>query len=102
MIKNKYKLFVFSTAFFGLLLILLATPATELTNKFIAGMCLGFVLSQAVFLLWIDNYQKDSYQEDDQIEKNIKFDNKNSELYNREYWWNSGVPPKFTDPEKDD
>lgn len=97
MIKNKYKLFVFSTAFFGLLLVLLATPATELTNKFIAGMCLGFVLSQAVFLLWIDNYQ-----EDDQIEKNIKFDNKSPESYNREYWWNSGVPPKFTDPEKDD
>ena len=90
MIKNKYKVYVFSIAFFMLLLMLAATPTTENSNKFIAGMCLGFMLSQAVFLLWTQEYKEEKEKEKD---NNI---NKNHP-YNNEYWWNSGTPPKFTD-----
>ena len=90
MIKNKYKFYVFSIAFFILLLMLAATPTTENSNKFIAGMCLGFMLSQAVFLLWTQEHKEEAKEEKD---NNI---NKNHP-YNNEYWWNSGTPPKFTD-----
>jgi len=91
MIKNKYKFYVFSIAFFILLLMLAATPTTENSNKFIAGMCLGFMLSQAVFLLWTQEHKEEELKEekDNNINKNHP--------YNNEYWWNSGTPPKFTD-----
>lgn len=92
MIKNKYKFYVFSMAFFVLLLILAATPTTETSNKFIAGMCLGFMLSQAVFLLWT--------QENKEIKevKEVKDNNINKNYpYKDEYWWNSGNPPKFNE-----
>ena len=89
MIKNKYKFYIFSIAFFGLLLILASTPATESSNKFVSGMCLGFVLSQAIFMLWLQEYQKD---EDENKNKII-----NKPYYNSEYWWNSGIPPKFNE-----
>jgi len=94
MIKNKYKFYVFSIAFFILLLMLAATPTTENSNKFIAGMCLGFMLSQAVFLLWTQEHKEEVIEEKD---NNI---NKNHP-YNNEYWWNSGNPPKFTDGDGD-
>ena len=94
MIKNKYKFYVFSIAFFILLLMLAATPTTENSNKFIAGMCLGFMLSQAVFLLWTQEHKEEVKKEKD---NNI---NKNHP-YNNEYWWNSGTPPKFTDGDGD-
>jgi hypothetical protein len=94
MIKNKYKFYVFSIAFFILLLMLAATPTTENSNKFIAGMCLGFMLSPAVFLLWTQEHKEEVKEEKD---NNI---NKNHP-YNNEYWWNSGTPPKFTDRDGD-
>lgn len=94
MIKNKYKFYVFSIAFFILLLMLAATPTTENSNKFIAGMCLGFMLSQAVFLLWTQEHKEEVKEEKD---NNI---NKNHP-YNNEYWWNLGTPPKFTDRDGD-
>lgn len=94
MIKNKYKFFVFSISFLGLLLILAATPATESTNKFIAGMCLGFVISQAIFMLWFQEYLKDESEEEN---KNKVINKKPNYNYNSEYWWNSGTPPKFNE-----
>ena len=52
-------------------------------------MCLGFMLSQAVFLLWTQEYKEEKEEKDNNINKNHP--------YNNEYWWNSGTPPKFTD-----
>lgn len=95
MIKNKYKFFVFSISFLGLLLILAATPATESSNKFIAGMCLGFVLSQAIFILWFQEYLKDESEEEEN--KNKIINKKPNYNYNSEYWWNSGIPPKLNE-----
>lgn len=95
MINNKYKFCVFSIAFFVLLLILAATPSTENTNRFLSGMCLGFLLSQAVFMLWVQENKKN--KEEEEKDKNV---NKNYP-YNNEYWWNSGIPPKFTDGDND-
>lgn len=94
MIKNKYKFFVFSISFLGLLLILAATPATESTNKFIAGMCLGFVISQAIFMLWFQEYLKDESEEEN---KNKVINKKPNYNYNSEYWWNSGIPPRLNE-----
>ena len=55
-------------------------------------MCLGFMLSQAVFLLWTQEY-KEEKEKDNNINKNHP--------YNNEYWWTSGTPPKFTDRDGD-
>jgi len=93
MINNKYKFCVFSIAFFVLLLILAATPSTDNTNKFLSGMCLGFLLSQAVFMLWA----QENKQQEKKDSKNVNKDYP----YSNEYWWNSGIPPKFTDGDND-
>ena len=80
------------------MLILAATPSTENSNRFLAGMCLGFLLSQAVFMLWAQESKEN--KEEEKEEKDNKNVNKNYP-YNNEYWWNSGTPPKFTDGDND-
>ena len=90
MIKNKFNFFIFSMAFFMFLVFLICTPATEESNKFISGLCLGFLLSQVVFLFYvnIENSKEDNNLND--INNNHKKDN-----YLNDYWWNDGKKPNF-------
>jgi hypothetical protein len=46
-------------------------------------------------MLWAQENKKN--KEEEEKEKNV---NKNYP-YNSEYWWNSGIPPKFTDGDND-
>jgi len=93
--SKKYKFFVFSMAFFIFLIMLISIPATDESNKFLSGLCLGFLLSQAVYLLWI---QYDHIEEKDNI--NDMFGNDKKKDYKSEYWWNDGKRPFIDD--KDD
>jgi len=89
MIKNKFNFAVFSMAFFTLMIFLVCVPATEASNKFVSGLCLGFLLSQAVFLLWT---QESRFPETISSKEN-------NENYLGEYWWNEGKRPN---PNKND
>lgn len=92
MIKNKFNFIVFSMAFFILLVLLACTPATEAFNNFISGLCLGFLLSQAVFLLWVQ--ESNSSDELTSPPKKEKPEN-----YLNEYWWNDGKMPNINKEE---
>ena len=91
MIKNKYNFFVFSMAFFIVLIFLACTPATEASNKFISGLCLGFLLSQGVFLLYVS---------DDKIEDLPDYKSP-KENYLSDYWWNDGKRPNSNNNQED-
>lgn len=94
MIKNKFNFIVFSTAFFIFLVLIACTPATEAFNNFIAGLCIGFFLSQIVFLLWIQEPSNS-----DELPSSRK--KEKSENYLSEYWWNDGKTPNLNKNEED-